>query len=161
MTAFTLFAYTHRVAARTNPQTRKRPTRSMLPAFIVIASLFSILPLHCFAQGSKQMPKAKVVALDAGGKDYLQVLSGPPETASMKSGLVILQPDHSVGKHTTGHHEEVLVVLEGQGIMMFKGGSNVPVEANHAVYCPPETEHDVKNTGSSPLRYVYIVADAR
>ena len=107
------------------------------------------------------MPKAKVVALDAGGKDYLQVLRGPPETASMKSGLVILQPDHSVGKHTTGHHEEVLVVLEGQGIMMFKGGSNVPVEANHAVYCPPETEHDVKNTGSSPLRYVYIVADAR
>jgi mannose-6-phosphate isomerase-like protein (cupin superfamily) len=32
------------------------------------------------------------------------------------------------------------------------------VKANHALYCPPETEHNVTNTGRSVLRYVYVVA---
>jgi mannose-6-phosphate isomerase-like protein (cupin superfamily) len=29
------------------------------------------------------------------------------------------------------------------------------------VYCPPQTEHDVKNTGTGVLRYVHVVADAK
>jgi mannose-6-phosphate isomerase-like protein (cupin superfamily) len=38
--------------------------------------------------------------------------------------------------------------------MIFKNKPSLPVEASHAVYCPPQTEHDVKNTGTSVLRYV-------
>jgi mannose-6-phosphate isomerase-like protein (cupin superfamily) len=107
---------------------------------------------------SQEKPRPKVVELDSGGKDYLQVLGGPPESVTMKSGLVVLAPNKSVGKHSTGQHEELLVVLEGQGEMSFKDGSKLDVKANHAVYCPPETEHNVTNTGRSVLRYVYVVA---
>jgi mannose-6-phosphate isomerase-like protein (cupin superfamily) len=106
-------------------------------------------------------PSPKVVKLDSGGKDYLQVLGGPPESVTMRSGLVVLAPNKSVGKHSTKQNEEVLVVLEGQGEMIFKDGSKLDVKANHALYCPPETEHDVRNTGNSILRYVYVVANAR
>jgi len=107
---------------------------------------------------SQDKPRAKVVELDTRGKDYLQVLAGPPESVKLKSGLVVLAPNKSVGKHSTGQHEELLVVLEGQGEMSFKDGSKLAVKANHAIYCPPETEHNVTNTGRSVLRYVYIVA---
>jgi len=79
----------------------------------------------------------------------------------MESGLVVLAPNHSVGKHSTKAHEELLIVLEGEGEMLFANGSKLPVKANSAVYCPPQTEHDVKNTGTSTLRYVYVVADAK
>ncbi len=80
----------------------------------------------------------------------------------MKSGLVVLTPGKSVGKHSTGQHEEVLVVLEGKGEMSLKDGSKLDVEAEpYALYCPPETEHDVTNTGSSVLRYVYVVASTK
>jgi mannose-6-phosphate isomerase-like protein (cupin superfamily) len=102
-----------------------------------------------------------VVELNTQGKDYLQLLGGPPESVTMRSGLVVLAPQHSVGKHSTHQNEEILVVLEGKGEMIFKDNSSLPVEANHAVYCPPQTEHDVKNTGNSVLRYVYVVASAR
>jgi mannose-6-phosphate isomerase-like protein (cupin superfamily) len=108
-----------------------------------------------------QRPRPKVVALDASVKDYLSVLNGPPESVSMKSGYVVLSPGKSVGKHSTGHHEELLGVLEGAGEMLFKDGSKLPVKANSAVYCPPETEHDVMNSGSQVLRYVYVVAEVR
>jgi len=105
--------------------------------------------------------KAKVIPLVSAGKDVTPVLSGPPETVTMKSGYVILQPGKSVGKHSTEHNEELLVVFEGQGEMMFRDGSKVPVGANSAVYCPPQTEHNVTNTGGGALRYVYVVAHAQ
>jgi len=110
---------------------------------------------------SQEKPRAKVVELDSRGKSYLQVLAGPPESVTMKSGLEVLAPSQSVGKHSTGQHEELLVVLEGQGEMSFKDGSKLEVKANHAIYCPPETEHNVTNTGRSVLRYVYVVASVK
>ena len=58
----------------------------------------------------------------------------------MKSGLVVLAPGKSVGKHSTGQNEELLIVLQGQGEMCFKDGSKLPVKANSALYCPPETD---------------------
>jgi mannose-6-phosphate isomerase-like protein (cupin superfamily) len=103
-------------------------------------------------------PAPKVVELDTHGHDYLPVLNGPPETAGMRSGLVVLAPQKSVGRHSTGQNEELLIVLEGKGEMLFGDGHILPVEANHAVYCPPRTVHDVKNTGRDTLRYVYVVA---
>ena len=113
------------------------------------------------AEPASGKPSAKVIELDTHGKDYLQLLGGPPESVTMQSGLVVLAPQHSVGKHSTHQREELLVVLEGKGEMIFKDKSFLPVEANHAVYCPPHTEHDVKNTCTSVLRYVYVVTDAR
>lgn len=110
------------------------------------------------AQSSKLHPK--VVALDQSEAGILPILSGPPETVSMKSGFVVLDPGQSVGKHTTGRHEEILVILEGVGKMIFSDGSKIELKAQSALYCPPETEHDVKNIGNRPLHYVYVVADA-
>ena len=139
-------------------------TRATLSGLLVFLSI-ALLPLcsgvSSAADTEKGKPHSKVVQLDAQGKDYLQILAGPPETVTMKSGLVVLAPGKSVGKHTTGQHEEILVILEGKGEMSFADGSELPVEAGHALYCPPETEHNVTNTGTSTLRYVYVVASTK
>jgi len=125
---------------------------------IVLAAMIVGAPGH--AQ-SGSAPQARVIQLDAAGKDYLPILTGPPESVSMESGLVILAPNRTVGKHSTKEHEELLIVLEGEGQMIFSDGSTLPVKRNTALYCPPRTEHDVKNTGSVPLRYVYVAAEVR
>jgi mannose-6-phosphate isomerase-like protein (cupin superfamily) len=124
---------------------------ALLPPSLVVSSA---------AETKEAKLHAKVVGLDSAGKDDLKIL-GPPESVSMRSGLVVLAPGKSVGKHTTGQNEELLVVLEGKGAMTFADGSKLPVEANHALYCPPATEHNVTNSGTSALRYVYVVARAR
>ena len=134
--------------------------RRAYSAFSLSALL--LLVVTSFAQSPRSdRPRPKVVVLDNAGKDYLLVLGGPPETVTMKSGLVVLAPGKSVGKHTTGEHEELLIILSGKGEMTFGDGSKLPVEATHALYCPPETEHNVTNTGTGELRYVYVVAATR
>jgi mannose-6-phosphate isomerase-like protein (cupin superfamily) len=113
------------------------------------------------ANGRAGTPAPKVIPLTSSGNDVTPVLAGPPESVKMKSGLVVLAAGKSVGRHSTDQNEELLVVFEGQGEMTFKDGSKLPVKANTAVYCPPQTEHNVTNTGSENLRYVYIVSNAR
>jgi len=104
---------------------------------------------------------AKAIALQSQGQDVTPVLSGPPETVTMKSGFVVLAPGKSVGKHSTQQNEELLVILDGEGEMKFSNGSKLAIRANTALYCPPETEHNVTNTGTGSLRYVYVVARAK
>jgi mannose-6-phosphate isomerase-like protein (cupin superfamily) len=131
--------------------------RNFLRGILLVGAM--TLTVTAVAQLPGLVPK--IVELDTHGHDYLAVLSGPPETAGMRSGLVVLTPQKSVGRHSTGQNEEVLIVLEGRGEMLFGDGHRLTVEAKHAVYCPPRTVHDVKNTGRSVLRYVYVVANLR
>ena len=129
-----------------------------------VALALVVLPSTPFAASAAERtiaPKAKVISLESSGKDYVPILTGPPESVNMRSGLVVLAPGKSVGKHSTEQNEELLVVLEGQGEMTFRDGSKLPVRANSALYCPPQTEHNVTNTGAGPLRYVYVVAGTR
>ena len=103
-------------------------------------------------------PRPLLVRLDLDGHEYLPLLQGPPASSGMRSGYVRLEPDASVGRHSTGRHEEVLVVLGGTGRMFLAGHEPLELVAPCVAYCPPDTEHDVSNTGSEALRYVYVAA---
>jgi mannose-6-phosphate isomerase-like protein (cupin superfamily) len=123
------------------------------------------LTLACFAialaQGQPAKPAPKVIAIGGGEQSYIRLLGGPPESVTMRAGAVTLAPGKTVGKHSTESYEEFIVILEGQGSMMMNDGARLDMKVGTSVYCPPDTEHDVENTGSGPLRYIYVVAKAR
>ena len=125
-------------------------------ALAVIAALFASTTLA----EDHSSPQIKVVPLDAGGRTYLSLLKGPPETKSLHSGLVNLAPGESVGVHSTGRNEEMLVPLAGEGELRFSDHSPIHLQPGLVTYAPPNTEHNVVNTGSVPLRYIYITAKA-
>lgn len=118
------------------------------------------VPLVRAAQsGDKPIPRT--IEIDRSAIADARVLSGPPETVTMRSGSVVLLPVKSVGTHSTGDYEEAVIVLAGNGEMRVTGGPVLKLKPYVVAYCPPGTEHDVVNTGSDPLRYVYVVAKAR
>ncbi len=106
-------------------------------------------------------PEAKVVKADMQSQGYLRLLGGPPETVTLRSGAVTLEPGKTIGKHSTETYEEVVVVLEGEGALLLNEDKELPLQVGMIAYCPPNTEHDVKNTGSTMLRYIYVVAKAK
>ena len=93
-------------------------------------------------------------------EDYFSILGGPPDSVTMRSGLVVLGPGRSVGRHSTGGFEEMVIVLDGEGEMLLGDGAVLSINRQTVAYCPPETEHDVRNCGEGPVRYIYIVAKA-
>jgi mannose-6-phosphate isomerase-like protein (cupin superfamily) len=80
--------------------------------------------------------------------EYQRLLEGKPQTLGMRSGRVHLEPGQACGQHSTKNQEELLVFLTGQGELLI----------GKVAYIPPETLHDVRNTGAEPLTYVYCVA---
>ncbi|UCD49791.1 MAG: cupin domain-containing protein [Phycisphaerales bacterium] len=92
---------------------------------------------------------------------FQRLLPGVPETHGMKSGRVYLEAGKSCGQHSTKDNEELLVFLTGEGKVHIGDSEQLAVGAGKIAYIPPRTLHDVENTGSGPLAYIYCVAPAR
>lgn len=86
------------------------------------------------------------------------LLKGSPQTSGMRGGSVKLKPGESVGWHSTSANEEALVILHGSGVAHVEGHSDVPLAENMLAYIPPATRHNVTNTGTQTLEYVWVVA---
>lgn len=128
---------------------------------VILMSLLLVCLISTWAQGPVPKPEPKAIRIEADGKEYVRLLGGPPESITMRSGAVTLQPGKTVGKHNTESYEELIIVLEGEGSMVLSGSKQLEMRVGTVLYCPPDTEHDVKNTGSTPLRYIYVVAKTR
>ena len=131
----------------------------MRPAMLAF-SLMVVLPSALSAQVAPGGPVPRVIQLDPAATEYTRVLGGPPATVTMRSGQVVLAPGKAVGEHSTEGYEEVLIVLTGSGEMRVAGGGTLSLAPGVVAYCPPQTTHDVVNTGGVPLRYLYVVARA-
>ncbi len=93
-----------------------------------------------------------------GEQRYQRLIAGPPDTAGIKSGCVTLRPGEAVGEHVTEGKEEVIIVLKGAASVFCTGTGELCAEAGSVVYVPPQTAHDVRNTGSDLLQYIFVVA---
>jgi mannose-6-phosphate isomerase-like protein (cupin superfamily) len=101
----------------------------------------------------------KVLTIELNNEPENQkLLSGSPQTSGMRSGRVYLAPDQSCGQHSTKDREEMLVFLSGLGTLLIGENESFDIGQGKVSYIPPNTVHDVKNTGSEPLVYVYCVA---
>ncbi len=94
--------------------------------------------------------------------EYQPLLTGTPQTCGMRSGRVYLLPSQSVGEHSTKAHEELLVFLSGKGTALIgKEQTAFEIGKGKVCYIPPHTTHDMKNTGTEPLIYIYCVAPVK
>lgn len=127
----------------------------ILPAALFGAGL--LLGLHIRAQEAAQKREPMTFSLDCAGGDC-PLLKGAPQTSGMRAGSVRLKQGESVGWHSTGQNEEALTILRGTGAAKIEGHADVPLHANMLGYIPPGTRHNVTNTGSEDLEYVWVVA---
>jgi mannose-6-phosphate isomerase-like protein (cupin superfamily) len=105
--------------------------------------------------------KVSIIDLDGSG-DYQKLLGGEPQTCGMRSGRVYLQPGETCGRHSTKDYEEMLVFLSGRGMALIGEEENEhPVGKGKVSYIPPHTIHNIKNSGTEPLIYIYCVAPVR
>jgi quercetin dioxygenase-like cupin family protein len=124
----------------------------------VYVSLAVSLLVGVTMTGQEVRPKRPLaLLLDCAGGDC-PLLRGSPQTSGMRGGSVKLRTGESVGWHSTGQHEEALVILHGTGAAKIEGQADVPLHEKMLAYIPPDTKHNVTNTGNETLEYVWVVA---
>lgn len=90
-------------------------------------------------------------------KEYQRLLDNTCQTHGMKAGRVYLEPNHDCHEHSTEAREEMLVILSGQGEVLLRDQEPLQVAPGKVAYIPPHTLHNVKNTGTEPLVYIFCV----
>jgi len=91
--------------------------------------------------------------------EYARLLS-KEEGVRMRSGLVTLEPGKDCGWHSTDNYEELIICLAGAGEIETEGTGRRPIAAGQYAYNPPDLRHNVFNTGTALMRYIYVVAPA-
>jgi mannose-6-phosphate isomerase-like protein (cupin superfamily) len=139
-----------------------RKPSTILRSFILLlgVALIASSPSANAQKGPASMPKPRLIVLSPSAAESTDIFKGPPQTVTMRSGMMVLAPSKSVGKHSTHTFEEAVIVLAGTGEMRIAGGPTFRLKPYCVAYCPPATEHDVINTGSETLRYIWLVAKA-
>jgi len=100
----------------------------------------------------------KVLVIELSkARENQKLLDGRPQTHGMRCGRVYLQPGQACGEHSTKDREEVLVFLSGRGELLIAEKERFDVGEGKVCYIPPQTPHNVRNTGDRPLVYVYCV----
>ncbi len=89
---------------------------------------------------------------------FTRLLGDSSRMKGLRSGLVTLKPRESIGEHKTENKEEVIIILEGSAVIYHGKNKRIKAPPNTFVYIPPETVHNVKNSGSKTLRYIYVTA---
>jgi quercetin dioxygenase-like cupin family protein len=98
-----------------------------------------------------------VIGLPANDASYFEIL-GKEQAATLRSGLVTLQPGQDVGPHNTESYEEMIIVLEGEGELETDLTGRIKIARGQIAFNPTNTQHNVINTGKTPMKYIYIIA---
>jgi mannose-6-phosphate isomerase-like protein (cupin superfamily) len=74
---------------------------------------------------------------------------------TMQVGRFILNPGtepHPPHRHVD---EELLIVSRGTG-EMYTNGKTYPIKPGAVMYCDPNVEHGIKNTGTQPIEFYWV-----
>jgi len=78
----------------------------------------------------------------------------------LRSGIVVLKAGEAVGEHSTGHKEEVLIILKGRARICCER-KRINAGEHSFIYLPSYIRHNVENRGRGLLKYVYITSRQR
>lgn len=78
------------------------------------------------------------------------------ETSRLNVTHVRIHPGETVPKHTHTDEDQVYYVVTGTGFVVLDG-VRTDVTAGTSVLIPMGTAHEITNTGTEPLDYVFFV----
>ncbi len=128
---------------------------------LVMTMMLLVFFITSFVSYEKKIEKNCVpfiLQLSQSGTDKVTAILDSTKSVQMRSGFVTLRPGEDVGSHNTGEHEELLIILSGKGIADIGGFGKKDIKNGMVVYIPPNNQHDIFCTGSSPLQYIYVVS---
>lgn len=83
----------------------------------------------------------------------------PIQATNFAMGHVTLEPNGGQVPWHNQDQEEIYFIVEGEGEMCL-GEERRAIRAGQAAYIPPGVFHQLTNTGSTPMRMIYVYGPA-
>lgn len=104
--------------------------------------------------------KFRIIDIPADDSNYFRIIERG-KSVTMHSGRVFLKAGENVGEHSTEDYEELIIILKGAGEAENQAKERFKIKEGQVIYIPPNSTHNIYNTSSEPLIYIYIVAKAK
>jgi quercetin dioxygenase-like cupin family protein len=103
--------------------------------------------------------EASPVSMEGAAACRMRCLVGPDDGApSFTMRQFEIAPGGHTPRHSHGHEHEVFI-LEGNGVVL-EGSRERPLRPGCAVFVPPNEEHQFRNTGAGPLKFLCLIPHA-
>jgi len=94
---------------------------------------------------------------DGVAYEQLSVLADGEEKHALEAVMLVIEPGKEKGSKDFGHEgRELGILLEGKGSLSY-GDVEYPIEAGDSVSFASDIPHVLKNTGTRPLRAIWII----
>jgi len=110
-------------------------------------------------RGKSAVPK--IITFNPDSTSYQEIFDGEKDSVVFYSGVVTVEPNTSGHMHSTEIYEEIIVVLEGEGQVRITKQKNLDLKFGNIAFIPPNTEHQVFNTGTKNFKYIYIATKSK
>ncbi|MGB9697611.1 MAG: cupin domain-containing protein [Ignavibacteria bacterium] len=131
--------------------------------FILTTIFFLVISQQAFSQdieiGARAVPQ--IIIFNPESTNYQKIFDGEKDSVVFYSGVVTIAPNKAGHLHSTEIYEEMIVVLEGEGQVKITNNRNLDLKFGNVAYIPPNTEHQVFNTGIVNLKYIYIATKSK
>jgi mannose-6-phosphate isomerase-like protein (cupin superfamily) len=140
-------------------------TKNGHSAFIaILIGMIFILPKSGHVQSQKendQTPNPRIMSFNPDSNLNQSIFKGEKDSVVFYSGVVTLFPDSSAELHNSEIYEEMIITLEGEGELRVPNKGIFPVKFGKIALVPPNTDHQMLNTGTKNLKYIYIATKAK
>jgi mannose-6-phosphate isomerase-like protein (cupin superfamily) len=131
---------------------------------LIILAMFCMSINTSFSQDNK-LPGIsavpKIITFNPDTTSYQEIMNGEKDSTIFYSGVVTIFPSDSGHVHSTEIYEEMIVVLEGEGQVRITKQQNLDLKFGNIAFIPPNTEHQVFNTGIKNFKYIYIATKSK
>lgn len=103
--------------------------------------------------------KFRIIDVPIQDTNYFRIIE-KGKSYNFHSGRVYLKPGDNVGEHSTESYEELVIILKGSGEVENHLKERFQIKEGQIIYIPPNSTHNVYNTGTEPMIYIYIVTKA-
>lgn len=103
--------------------------------------------------------KFRIIDVPSQDTNYFRIIE-KGKSYNFHSGRVYLKPGDNVGEHSTESYEELVIILKGSGEVENHLKERFQIKEGQIIYIPPNSTHNVYNTGTEPMIYIYIVTKA-
>ncbi|MEK6968732.1 MAG: cupin domain-containing protein [Nanoarchaeota archaeon] len=80
-----------------------------------------------------------------------------PVTKNLRAGKVILKSSEEAGEHIPYKREEIIIILEGNGIVVIEGKKK-KIKTGDTIFIAENKKHNIINNSKKKLVYVYVVS---
>ncbi len=114
---------------------------------------------YCFVKDLNETTVYRLTKPDGCNRTVTILLDKDDGVKNVSMGMCIIDPQSKIPFHTHENEEEIMYVLDGEGVFKI-GDSEKRISEGSILFAPPKVGHQIINTSDKKLQFIFVYSPA-